>query len=389
VTHLWAALAVAAAAAIMALLFGDRLRRRRDEAQAFLKGVRSVISGDPDAAIEALSDAARLGHPEAVETYLALGALFRKEGDLARAVRLHRNMLMGPNLPAVRRPEVERELAEDYRRSGMLAEAAEILERLGPDDRAALAGLRDVRVEQGDLAGAVVLQRALSRGGAAEAGVGGAPDLGAGAILAHLLAALSREALERAPGQPALARERAREAIGVHERSADAWLALAEAEGAAGEGGPALEAVGRALALDPRCALQAWPAVRGVADRDGAVRFLEGQLAARPDDAALHVVLARALDRAGRRPEAYAAIRRALDHDRSGEVTFALRELMRAERGTAAERNAGPEELAARYDLLVAALLRKGRAPRCGRCGADAPARTWRCRRCGSWDSFA
>jgi lipopolysaccharide biosynthesis regulator YciM len=126
-----------------------------------------------------------------------------------------------------------------------------------------------------------------------------------------------------------------------------------------------------------------------VPEREGAVRFLEERLAARPEDAGLHVLHARALDRAGRRPEGYVAVRRALDLDTTGEVTFALRELMRSERAEGAEARAGPEELAARYDLLVAALLRRGKAPRCGRCGADAPGRTWRCRRCGAWDSFA
>ena len=59
-----------------------------------------MISDDPDAAIEALSDAARLGSPEAVETYLALGDLFKREGDVTRAIRLHRNMLHRPGLPA-------------------------------------------------------------------------------------------------------------------------------------------------------------------------------------------------------------------------------------------------------------------------------------------------
>ena len=95
---LLAAAALAALALAVAFLVSDRLRRRRDEAQAYLKGVRSMLSDDPDAAIEALSDAARLGSAEAVETYLALGALFRRTGDLSRAVRLHRNMLLGPAL---------------------------------------------------------------------------------------------------------------------------------------------------------------------------------------------------------------------------------------------------------------------------------------------------
>jgi lipopolysaccharide assembly protein B len=367
VTALWTAVAVAALAAVITLLLGDRLRRRRDEAQAYLKGMRSVLSGDPDAAIEALSGAARLGSPEAVETYLALGALFRREGDLARAVRLHRNMLMGPGLPAARRPEVERELAEDYRRSGMLAEAAEIYQRLGPGDPAATAGLRDVRVEQGEYAAAVELQRRLGGG---EKG---------GAVLAHLLAAQARALL---PGGLDQAGTLAREALATCPGSADAWLTQAQVSAAAGREAEVLAEVGRALDADPRSATLAWPPVAELRDREAVLRFLEARVAARPDDAALHVLLARTLSRAGRRPEAFAAVRRALDNDRTGEVTFQLREVLRA------DQTAEPDELEARHDLLVAALLRRGRAPRCSQCGADAPERSWRCRRCGAYDSF-
>jgi lipopolysaccharide biosynthesis regulator YciM len=365
VTQGWIAIAAGAFAAAVAILLADLLKRRRDEAQAYLKGVRSVISGDPDAAIEALSNAARLGSPEAVETYLALGALFRREGDFARAVRLHRNMLLGPDLPAARRAEVERELAEDYRRSGMLAEAAEIYARHAPGDPAAAAGLREVRVEQGDLGGAAEVQRRL-----------GTP--GRDPILAHLLAGQAREAL---PRDPARAAALARDGIAAHPASADAWLALAEADAARGAAAAALESTACALDADPRAAPLAWPALSAVGP-DPARQLIEARLAARPEDPALHLLHGRALHRAGRDPEALAALRRALEHDLTGEVTLAMRELLREAQAP------GPEDLAARHDLLVAALLRRGRALRCSRCGADAVARAWRCRRCGAYDPY-
>jgi lipopolysaccharide biosynthesis regulator YciM len=389
VSNVWLAIAAASFTAVVALLFTDRLRRRRDEAAAYLKGVRSVISGDPDAAIEALSDAARLGSPEAVETYLALGALFRREGDLTRAVRLHRNMLLGPDLPAGRRPEVERELAEDYRRSGMLAEAAEIYARLAPADRAAAEGLRDVRVEQGDLAAAVAIQRRLARATAPAGAPEEEPATRADPavlpppcdpILAHLLAAQAREIAARDAGA---ARALAREALAAGPESADAWLALAEVEAAAGGVDVALAAVGRALDAQPRATPLAWPALAATPDAGAAAAFTTARVARHPDDAALLVLHARALGRAGRRGEAFGVVRRALELDRSGEIVFLLREVLRE------EQDYQPDELAVRHDLLVAALLRRGRAPRCGRCGADAPARSWRCRRCGAWDAFA
>lgn len=365
-TGFWIAAALGSFAAIVAILVADRLKKRRDEAQAYLKGVRSVISGDPDAAIEALSDAARLGTPEAVETYLALGALFRRTGDLSRAVRLHRNMLLGPVLDPARRAEVERELAEDYRRSGMLAEAAEIYERLAPGDRVAAEGLRDVRVEQDDLAGAVAVQRGL-----------GVP--GADPILAHLLAAHARSA---AAADPARGVELAKEALAAHPSSADAFLALAEAEAARGKTRAALDALGRALDADPRAAAMAWPVLSRVPEAARAEGFVAERLAARPDDAALRLLRARALNRLGLTPAALVELRQALEQDRSGEITVAMRELLREAEAP------GPDDLSARHDLLVAALLRRARPLRCSACGGETPARAWRCRRCGAFDSF-
>jgi lipopolysaccharide biosynthesis regulator YciM len=75
-------------------------------------------------------------------------------------------------------------------------------------------------------------------------------------------------------------------------------------------------------------------------------------------------------------------LRRAMDLDLDGEATFALRELLRDAAAPA------PDELAARHDLMVAALLRPVRAMRCGRCGGGAPLRAWRCPRCGAFDAY-
>jgi len=365
VTEAWFALAAGSFLAIVAILVVDR-RRRRDEAQAVLKGVRSVISGDPDAAIEALSDAARLGTPEAVDTYLALGALFRREGDVSRAIRLHRNMLLGPALDPSRRPEVERELAEDYRRGGMLTEAAELFGKLAPSDPGAAEGLRDVRFEQGDLAGAVEVQRRI--------GAGTRPD----PILAHLFAAQARESA----ADPGRAAALAREALEADPASADAHLALAEAEAARGDVAAALAAAGRALDADPRAALLAWPMLLRAADAAAVEAFIRARIAARPEDAALRLLHARALVRLERRPDALGAARSALELDRSGEVIVAMRELLRE------AESPGPEDLAARHELLVAALLRRARPIRCARCGAETTARAWRCRRCGAFDCY-
>lgn len=359
-------LLIAAGLAVVAAFLGYRLKRRREEAKAYLKGVRSMISDDPDAAIEALSDAARLGSPEAVETYLALGDLFKREGDLTRAIRLHRNMLHRPGLAPGRRAEVERELADDYRRAGMLADAVEAYRTLAlAGDAAAAAGLRDVLVDQKCYDEAVRVHRERC---------GHDPRL-----LAHLLAAQSRA--ERESGQ-AGALERARQAALADPTCVDAQLALAEAQGPGGEGEGGAASVERALSATPEAALLAWPALSGLpsAVADGVV---DRALAARPGDARLLTLRGRLRVRDGRPAEALLPLRQALEADADGEVTLALRELLREAAPP------GPGELAGRHDLMAAALLRSAGLLRCKRCGGGAAVRTWRCPRCGTFDAYA
>jgi lipopolysaccharide biosynthesis regulator YciM len=363
----WLVLAILLLAGALALLV-ERLVRRRKEARAYLQGVRYVLSDEPDAAIAALSDAAQLGSPEAVETYLALGALFRRTGDLARAIRLHRNMLMRPGLDPPRRVEVERELAHDYRRGGMLDEAVAAYRVLADNgDGAAREGLRDVLVDLGRLAEAAAVQRKLS-------GPGEDP------LLAHLLAAQARAELARDVERGLAA---ALAAVAAAPRSADALLALAEAEGAASRPADAREAIAAALDEDPRAALLAWAALAAAGDPAVSLSLLDERLLVAPGDAALHYLRGRVLHLAGRPQDAMAALRQALNLDTAGEVTLAMRDLLREAEAPA------PEDLAARHDLMVAALLRKARPVRCTRCGAEAPTRQWRCKRCGAFESFA
>jgi ribosomal protein L40E len=88
------------------------------------------------------------------------------------------------------------------------------------------------------------------------------------------------------------------------------------------------------------------------------------------------------LGRLGRGAEAVLALRRALEVDGGGEAALAVRELL----GDAAAPR--PAALADRHDLLLAALSHPARSLVCARCGSEAAAPAWRCRRCGAFDAF-
>lgn len=363
---IWLAIGIACAGAGLLLVAGERLRRRRDEAQAWLRGVRYVLSDNPDAAIEALSSVARLGGPEALETYMALAALFRRTGELSRAIRIHQNLLLAPGLSPEARREAERELGYDFRKAGMLEEAAKAFRGLASaGDAAAAEGLRDVLMEKGDVAGAAEVQKRL-----------GKKD---DPLLAHLLAAAARELLAR--GDALQARVTAVEGIAADGKNADALLAAAEAAAALGDSPAALEAIEQALAADPASTDLAWPALRAVPDRAAAERVL-AELAIRRRSAGLHALRARFLRAAGREPEMLGELREALALDGpDGSAVRAVRELL----GGDAEKAKQSANVEASHALLLAALSRPVSALRCARCGAESPSRVWRCPACGAF----
>jgi len=74
----------------------------------------------------------------------------------------------------------------------------------------------------------------------------------------------------------------------------------------------------------------AWPAVAAIADREAALRELDARAARTPADAALQLLRGRVLHAAGRTAPALEAFRRALELDERGEVTVAMRDLLRS-----------------------------------------------------------
>ena len=59
----------------------------------FLKGIQYILADDTDQAIEAFSKAVQI-NSETIETYVALGNLFRAKGEIDRAIRIRQSILL-------------------------------------------------------------------------------------------------------------------------------------------------------------------------------------------------------------------------------------------------------------------------------------------------------
>lgn len=95
----------------------------------YFKGLNYVLNEQPDKAIEVFVKMLEVDK-ETVETHLALGNLFRRRGEVDRAIRIHQNLIARPNLSDEFRHIALQELAMDYMRSGLLDRAETLFKDL-------------------------------------------------------------------------------------------------------------------------------------------------------------------------------------------------------------------------------------------------------------------
>ncbi len=95
----------------------------------YLQGLNFFLNEQPDKAIDLLIQTLEV-NKETVETHLALGSLFRRRGEVDRAIRIHQNLIARPMLPPDLRAQAMYELGQDYMRAGLLDRAEDIFKEL-------------------------------------------------------------------------------------------------------------------------------------------------------------------------------------------------------------------------------------------------------------------
>ena len=121
---LWLLLPVAAASGWYAARRSEDRGRRRLTPDYF-RGLHYLLNDQPDRAIEVFIKVLEIDE-ETAETQLALGNLYRRRGEVDRAIRLHQNLVARPALTDDLRLEAHLELAQDYLSAGVLDRAEDI-----------------------------------------------------------------------------------------------------------------------------------------------------------------------------------------------------------------------------------------------------------------------
>lgn len=95
----------------------------------YFKGLNYLIDEQPDQAIEVFTRMADVDRNTA-EIHLALGSLFRRRGEVDRAIHIHGSLIARTHLTTDQRQRAMLELGEDYLRAGLFDRAEELFRQL-------------------------------------------------------------------------------------------------------------------------------------------------------------------------------------------------------------------------------------------------------------------
>ena len=100
----------------------------------YLKGLNFLLNEQTDQALEHFLRMVRVDD-NTIETHFALGSLFRRRGEVDRAIRIHQNIIARPDLASEQRDQALYSLAKDYLGAGLLDRAEKLFVRLAQGSR--------------------------------------------------------------------------------------------------------------------------------------------------------------------------------------------------------------------------------------------------------------
>ncbi|MBP9722331.1 MAG: tetratricopeptide repeat protein [Gammaproteobacteria bacterium] len=133
--------------------------------QKYIKGLNLILNEQTDKAVDVFIDLFSVDN-DTVETHLALGSLFRRRGEVERAIRIHQNVIARPNLGSLQRLNGLLELGCDYLCAGVLDRAENIFNDIlkqDPQNLSALQYLLDIYQQQRDWHAAITIALLLQK----------------------------------------------------------------------------------------------------------------------------------------------------------------------------------------------------------------------------------
>ena len=350
------------------------LQESRALPRSYFKGLNFLLNEQPDQAIEAFIEAARVD-PETIELHFALGSLFRRRGETDRAIRVHQNLIERDGLSAAQRLNALSELGQDYLKAGLLDRAEEIFLKLRGTarDEEALKNLLEIYQQEKEWAKAIAVAEAMPNH---------SDHLWQKEIAEFRCEMAATEMLN---GNHERVRELLEQALASNRKCVRATLLLGELSAKVGAGDTAIEHWKRIEQQNPVYLALVAEKLMAVHMQLGRMEqgreLLRNWLERHPSLDLLDAVFRVELDTEGAEA-AYALVREEL---RRNPTLLGLDKLLEAQILVA------PPERRADLELiknLIHNHTRRVARYRCDACGFKARQFYWRCPGCGGWETY-
>lgn len=341
---------------------------------SYFKGLNYLLNEQPDKAIEAFIEVVKVDS-DTVDLHFALGGLFRKRGEVERAIRMHQNLVAREDLSPERQLKALSELGQDYLKAGLLDRAEEIFSRLYTADPNSNAQqfLLEIHVQEKEWQKAITAAQALSR-------TSNQPYY---VEIAHYFCELATVAY--AHGDNAQARQYLEQALHANRDCVRANVLL-------GDIAASLQEHAQAVAIWRRIETQSVVHLALVADRMMAsyralqqdaegLAYLRGALARLPSFELFNTVFNATLNIQG----ATAAYQLAREVLQTHPNLRGLDKLLEAELLTAPAENLSDLQM---KKSIVQRYSQQQSLYQCEHCGFKARSFFWHCPACNHWDSF-
>jgi lipopolysaccharide biosynthesis regulator YciM len=347
------------------------LRREGDE--AFLKGIRYILSNDHDQAIEEFTKSVQI-NSDTIETYVALGNLYRSKGDIDRAIRIRQSIILRQNTSEQIKLRALIDLGVDYRKGGFLNRALETFSSVlqkEPSSLETLVEVEKIYEEMKDWPNAFATRQRVARlvkGNHAH-------------ILAHHQAEMGKASLEN--GDFSKAKSGFKSAISIDPNCIDAYLHLGDLYFAKQEFKQAIATWRKVVDVSPHFTFLAYRRLEGAYSRMRNLKpvgdFLK-ECAQISSDPFTHMALARYLYNEKDEQGALRELRSALDLDPAfWEARKFMGEILLTH---------GMSDLALQaYKDLISHLDVPYLKFQCSNCGFRPADLLWQCPQCRQWDS--
>lgn len=341
---------------------------------AYYKGLNFLLNDQEEQAINAFVEIVKL-NPDSVELNFALGSMFRRKGEIDRAILIHQKLLQRNDIAAEERLDAQYELALDYLKSGLLDRAEDTLKALqgGKYARKASAQLLDIYQKEKQWEKAIAVANTLSD---------------ANYSFQHEVAQFYCELALReiANSQPDAARSYLEKALATHRKCVRANIMLGEIDAAAGDFEAAIVIWQRIEGQDPQSlslvGAKILEAFNGLGRAADGVQLLKSYLATYPELDLLELIhqsLVELEDEKVALEYVYTVLR-------ANPSMLGLKTLADAESLLA------PVERRKDFDVirtLINENTRKLSMYHCTACGFRAKQYYWHCPGCSGWETYS